>query len=257
MTDRRQKIRAGARKFSRALLELAYPSGIYCICCGRPIPDSQPYALCGDCMMSIRWANGRTCEKCGKILQDWYAPDLCLDCRLADRRFERGFSCVLYAEREKMLVHQLKYGKKGYLARKMADIMADRLAIEEFSPELIVPVPMHRRKERQRGYSQTALMAAALSERTMIPWKRNVLIRIRDTDPMSGLSRKARIANMQDAFAVPCGAEAFIRGRELLLVDDVFTTGSTADACAAALTDKGGKCVYLMAFAAGANEKPD
>jgi len=254
MMSRLDAARKSAVSLFGEILELAFPSDIYCICCGKPITPDRLYSICDDCIRTVHWANGRTCAKCGKILQDWHRSELCLDCARIRHEFLRGFSCVQYNEIERRLVHGLKYEKKRYLARKIAAIMADRLMAEDAAPDMIVPVPMFKAKERKRGYNQAALIAGALSGLTGIRLSKNVLCRIRDTEPMNSLSPGERRRNMESAFAVPSKHAPSIRGRAVLLVDDVYTTGSTADACAAALRDSGASIVLVLAFAAGPNE---
>jgi competence protein ComFC len=237
------------------LLELVYPSGIYCISCGKPLWEEEPYAICETCMTSITWANGRTCAKCGKILQDWYEPDLCMDCLKIQRLFTKGYSCLLYGDLEKNLIHGLKYQGKSYLSKKIAVIMYDRIQLEQLPMHLIVPVPMHVKKEKSRGYNQAALIAAALAESMEMPFIKAALIRIRDTDPMNQLRPGERRRNLSRAFAVNDKEKEVINGSRVLLIDDVFTTGSTADACTAALLSAGALEVRVLTFAAGVNEK--
>jgi competence protein ComFC len=242
------------KRVRRWLLELIFPSNIYCISCGRPILPEAAYALCADCLKGLLWANGRTCAKCGKILQNWHKDDFCFDCGKTTHVFAQGFSCVQYGDREREIVHRLKYGRKGYFARKLADMMKDRILLENLSIHCIIPVPMYKEKEAARGYNQAALLAESLADSLRTPCERTILRRIRDTEPMNQLSPADRRTNMRGAFDVLARDAGAIAGKTVLLVDDVFTTGSTADACAAALLSGGAERVYLMTFAAGPNE---
>ncbi len=98
-----------------------------------------------------------------------YGPDLCTDCAEVEHVFERGFTCVEYGAAERELIHRFKYKEQAYLGRKMAEIMYDRIIAEELEADLILPVPMFRRKERQRGYNQAAVLAANLAKHMGIP----------------------------------------------------------------------------------------
>lgn len=234
-------------------LDLIYPSNIYCISCGNIIDDSRPYALCDSCVRTLKWANGRTCGKCGKILQDGYGPELCTDCAEIDHVFEKGFTCVEYGAAERDLIHRFKYKEQAYLGRKLAEIMYDRIRIEELEPDLILPVPMFGRKQKLRGYNQAAVMASKLAKYMGVPYSAKLLLRVVETEAMSKLGAQGRRRNIREAFSVPREKAEQLAGKTILLVDDVFTTGSTADACAATLLEAGAVRVFVFTFASGAN----
>ncbi len=239
------------------LWEWSFPSGIYCICCGDLIDKTRPYALCDACIRALHWTGGTVCRKCGKELAPSgnparEGPSLCEDCRIYPRRFEKGMSCVRYGLMERNLVHQLKYGGKAYLASSLSQMMFDRLCAESLSerPERIVPVPMYEKKRRKRGYDQAELLARGISRLGNIPWSR-VLERGRETAAMSGLTGAERRENLKNVFTVSEKQVRIIENRTRLLVDDVYTTGTTADECAAALLAAGADRVYVLVFASG------
>lgn len=242
-------------KLKRAFLDLVYPSNIYCICCGDPIFEEELYSLCRNCTDKITWVNERSCSKCGKILQDWYEADYCMDCNYVKHNFKQGFCCVQYGELERQIIHQLKYNGKGYLGRKIAEIMKDRIVLENLDIQYIIPVPIHRLKLKERGYNQAALIAKNLAAGMGLSYSNALLVRIRETEPMNQLRPRDRRRNMRGAFAPGKKAEKLIKGKSILLIDDIFTTGSTLDACSEVLLSAGAKEVYAFAFAAGANEK--
>lgn len=234
-------------------LDLIYPSNIYCISCGNIIDDSRPYALCDSCVRALKWANGRTCSRCGKILQEGYGPDLCTDCLERPHTFEKGYTCVEYGAAEREMLHRFKYKDQAYLGRKMAEIMYDRIRIEELSPELIIPVPMFRRKEKIRGYNQAAVLASSLAKYTGIPYDGRLLMRAVETEAMSRLGALGRRKNIREVFCVSAAGRDRLAGKTVLLVDDIYTTGSTADACSRALLDAGAGRICVFTFASGAN----
>lgn len=234
-------------------LDLFYPSNIYCISCGNIIDDSRPYALCDTCVRNLKWANGRTCSLCGKILQADYGSDLCTDCEAGGHVFRKGFCCVEYGPAERELMHQFKYRDKAYIGRKLAEIMHDRIEPENLNPDLILPVPMFRRKEKKRGYNQAAVLAESLAKFMGVPCDRKLLVRGVETEAMSGLGVSERRRNIQNAFSVRRVKIEKPAGKTILLVDDIYTTGSTADACASVLLEAGAAAVFVLAFASGAN----
>lgn len=238
---------------AEGFLDLIYPANIYCISCGNLIDDSRPYALCDSCIRMIKWANGRTCSRCGKILQDGYGPELCTDCLEGEHVFAKGFACAEYGQVERHLLHQFKYKDRAYIGRKLAEIMYDRIQAESLSPDLVIPVPMFVGKQRQRGYNQAAILAACLAKRMGCVYDGRLLARKTETEAMSRLSAEERRRNIQHAFTIPTKKEGIIKGKEILLVDDIYTTGSTADACASVLLAAGAEKVLVFTFASGAN----
>lgn len=235
------------------LLDLIYPSNIYCISCGNIIDDTRPYALCDVCVRSLKWANGRTCSRCGKILQEGYGSDLCTDCLETEHSFEKGFTCVEYGSAERELLHRFKYKDQAFLGRKMAELMYDRLQLEVFSPDIIIPVPMFGRKQKKRGYNQAAVLAASLANYAGIPFEGRLLVRAVETEAMSRLGALGRRKNIREVFSVIGTKAGRLAGKTVLLVDDIYTTGSTADACSQALLEAGAARVCVFTFASGAN----
>jgi ComF family protein len=234
-------------------LDLIYPSNIYCISCGNIIDDSRPYALCDVCVRSLKWANGRTCACCGKRLQEDYLPDLCTDCEDTPHAFEKGFTCVEYGAAERDLLHRFKYKDCAYLGRKLAEIMYDRIRIEEPNPDMILPVPMFKKKAKLRGYNQAEILARCLAKHMGLPHSGKLLVRTVETEAMSRLGALGRRRNIREVFSVPRDKMNQVTGKRILLVDDIYTTGSTADACAAALLEAGAAGVLVFTFASGAN----
>jgi ComF family protein len=258
--------------------EFFFPSALYCIACGNLIDETRPYALCDSCVREIGWTTGHVCEKCGKALpiEDMEGADrsggtegfqkaphtnLCHDCGEFERSFRRGYSCATYDGRAADIIRDMKYRSKPWIARKIARIMRDKILsvsdpdTGELIPwDLLIPAPMNIIKKRKRGYDQAALIAKFLSKEIGVPCAEGLLVRNRSTDVMSALSADERRANLTGAFSLVAHAEDRIRGKDVLLIDDVFTTGSTSDACAEALLSGGAKNVDVFIFASGADK---
>jgi ComF family protein len=148
------------------------------------------------------------------------------------------------------LVHAVKYDGLSTLAEPMGALLTPTLTHWGIAPDLIVPVPLHRSRERRRGFNQAALLARSLGERTSVPVADRLLRRTRATPPQVRTGGvEARRANVAGAFAVT--EPARVSGRTVLLVDDVCTTGATLRACADALRAAGTRIVYGLAFAQG------
>ena len=209
----------------KRLLELLYPSRALCLICGD-MSGQEASWLCGPCREALQARRDGAFE----------AEDL-----------DPAWTAFHYAGPAGMLARQLKYQGRTALAEFMAGEMARGLE-ELHVPEeaLIVPVPMHARRLKQRGFNQAALLAEALAGHRGLTCV-HALTRLRDTPQQAKLSGEARRANLTDAFR----ADGAVNGRIVVLVDDVFTTGSTARECAKALKSAGAERVLFIGFARG------
>lgn len=242
--------------FIENVLEAVFPSGIYCISCGCMIDRSRDYALCDNCLQNFHWVGENTCDKCGKILQENYRHDLCYDCMEHERNFDKGFTCVQYGLLERGVIMDYKYKGKSYIGKKLGDIMYDRMEAEDSEVDLVVPVPMFSRSQNKRGYNQAQVMAGQFAARRNVPCASELLVRTRKTAPMKGLGALERYENLKNAFAVSEKNHYTIAGKRILLVDDIFTTGSTLDECSRVLKAAGAEKVYVLTFACGVNIPP-
>lgn len=233
-----------------------FPSNIYCICCESIIDGTRPYALCDRCIQKFHWMGKKTCDKCGKIIEEGYAHKRCIDCRDRNHLFVKGFTCTRYGLYERVLMMDYKYHDKAWIGRKVGDILADRMRGEAFRPDLVVPVPIHKDREAKRGYNQVDLMARRYAGLAGLTLDSRMLIRTKNTQPMRNLGVTQRIANVLDAFSLRKGGEAGLQGKTILLIDDIYTTGSTADSCTKTLLAGGAKEVWLLTFASGSNVIP-
>lgn len=227
----------GVRAVLDGGLELLYPSNIYCCCCGDTIDPDMPYSLCGRCVREIHWTltELETRDAGGKALH----------------LFSRGYSCARYESRTKQILRRFKYGSEPQLAKALARLMLERIEGEELRPDVVIPVPMYRRKERVRGYNQAALLAAEIAGELSVPFEERLLLRQKETGAMSALSAQDRSVNLGGAFRTAENAGQVLQGASVLLVDDIVTTGTTADECSKVLLEAGAKEITLLVFAAG------
>lgn len=234
------------------ITELFFPSNIYCIGCGSIIDRSRPYALCDMCIAEFRFALGRTCLKCGKPLAQNNARDVCRDCGMGERLFDKGYCCMLYGSKEKVPLLALKYGEKPYIGKKLGQLLCDRLESEALAVDMVVPVPLSRTRKAKRGYNQAEIVAREVAKGMRVPCVR-AIARNKNTRPMSGLSAGERERNLQNVFTVPPRFSKMVQGGSILLIDDIFTTGSTANACAWALRTAGAAYICFASVASGAD----
>lgn len=244
-------------KTGHTLLDLIYPEALYCVCCGKIIDSSRPYRLCNECMDEIRWATGRTCRKCGKLLSANNPMEECYSCREHEHVFDMGFTCCEYGMNPRSMLFALKYKGRTDIGVTLAEIMHDRMKqIRSESGLLydaVLSVPMNREKEKQRGYNQAEIIGRSFAFREKTPYFRNVLRRVKDTPPLRGLTPAERKQILTSVMAVPETERVWIAGKDLVLIDDIYTTGATMDAAADVLLKAGAERVYIFTFAAGAD----
>ena len=187
---------------------------------------------CGVCR---RAATGRGANRRGAVQRDGFA-------------FEQARSFGSYEGSLRALVQRFKYNGFRPLAKPLGRFLlqaAERLSEQSF--DLAVPVPLHRKRQRQRGFSQAELLAAEVARLRKIPLSVKDCVRVRDTPPQTGLRAAERRRNVAGAFDVPQPER--VRGRRVLLIDDVLTTGATASACAEAIRKAGAKGVWVATLA--------
>lgn len=227
---------------AQALIDLVLPPR--CPAC-RVIVDGDA-RFCAGCWGQLAFITAPHCACCGAPFDhDRGAGALCGECLAAAPRFTTARAAVVYGGPARTLVLAMKHGDRAHLAALMAAAMA-RIAVLP-ADALLVPVPLHRWRLWRRGFNQAAVMARALSQLTGLETEMMALQRVRATPPSRGLGRTARAANVRGAFRVVDRER--IRSRDVVLVDDVLTTGATADACARHLKRAGARAVHVLTYA--------
>ncbi len=238
---------AAARLRTAAALirQLVYPST--CAACGVCLFGWPEAWLCPACAGRIEFLGDNTCRFCGAGGgPGTVARDECDRCRQQDLRFTRAVAVSAYDEVTRELIHAFKFAGVKRLAAPWGELLAARVRAAGFPEklDLIVPVPLHPRRRRERGYNQAELLARELAARLGWPLA-DCLERIRHTPAQASLDRAARLDNPRGAFV----AWGDLRDRRCLLVDDVLTTGTTVSECARALRAAGATRVYVAVVA--------
>lgn len=246
-------LRAALRDVAASLLHLVFPTP--CHVCQHPLGRGRHSALCGACWDALERLTEAGCERCG-----WPFPaaaavrgverPLCQRCRETDDRFEVARAVLLYRDGgiARAAILLCKHGRRLGLLQHLATLLA-AAAPEDLirrTWDAAVPVPLHWHRRWRRGFNQAEVLARAVARRHGFPVERRCLVRVRATPPQHG-DAAARQHNVRNAFAVRRGGR--IAGRRVLLVDDVFTTGATANACAAALLAAGATAVGVLTLA--------
>jgi ComF family protein len=214
-----------------------------CPACGTIV--GEVHSFCTDCWKQVEFLGDTGCSACGLPLQATDA-DQCGACLARPPRIARTRAAVAYDEISRGLAIRLKYGRKVAIARTMARYMAP-LVRKEDSGEILVPVPLHRTRLWRRGFNQSALVARELSRRLGLRSDPFLLRRLKRTPPLKGMSPLQRRKTVAGAFKVTDKEK--VAGKTIILVDDVLTTGSTAEACARALRRAGAARVELISWA--------
>ncbi|MBW2109643.1 MAG: ComF family protein [Deltaproteobacteria bacterium] len=213
-------------------------------------PEQMAVWFCGTCCRSIAPVVPSFCVRCGRPYASRQGPGhTCLECLTRQWYFEKARAFGLYQGSLLEAIHRFKYGGKLSLARPLSSLM--RRTFETFwekeSVDMVVPVPLHRRRLRKRGFNQAYLLGSGVTGKNGIVLDGRALYRRRKTEPQTGLSREQRQKNIRRAFAVRWPER--VQDRKILLVDDVFTTGATADACAQVLMEAGAARVDVLTLA--------
>lgn len=236
----------GQKMGMQAVLHLLYPP--QCISCGEAVISD--FGLCADCWRATPFISGLACDKCGTPLPGaGNERVLCDDCLTIARPWERGRSVLLYGDNARSLVLALKHGDRMDLARPAAGWMV-KAAQPILKPGmLVVPVPMHWLRLLRRKYNQAALLSKAIADQAGLDHCPDALVRRRPTGTQDGKTRDGRFANLLGAISVPSRRESTIRDRDVLLVDDVMTSGATFAVATEALFAAGARSVRVLSLA--------
>lgn len=217
---------------------LLYPKSITCVGCGAELIAETRYDFCSKCYAELPFVGDNKCKICGRDIVG--EGDYCDSCTRFDCHFSVNRAPLVYDGLAKTLIKKLKFGNKRYIAAEFGKMMADLYISENYDADCISFVPMTSKDEKKRGYNQAELIANEVGKRLNIEVL-PVLHKISSTATQKKLTAKERRENLKGAFAASdCGR---YKGKTVLVVDDVFTTGATMDECARVLKKSGAKKV--------------
>jgi len=236
------------KSYADSFLELIYPEKNTCFICETYDETIGDKYICSDCEKHIKKIEPPVCSKCSKPIFHNSSIDLCQECCDVTRHFEMSKSPYAYEGLIKKAIYSYKYYNKTYFYKFFGNCLVSFMKDINYTDfDFIVPVPLHSSKMRKRGYNQSELLARHISASLSIPYV-DALKRTKKTLKQSEQSKEERRKNLKDAFAVKSSPEKIINS-SVLLVDDIYTTGSTVDECSKALVNYGAAKVYVITIA--------
>ncbi len=226
------------------ILDLLYPKHITCNVCSKDIFEEDGNGICSECQKTLPKIVGQVCFRCGTPIHsiDRYC-DLCKKAK----PYEMARSCYEYRGKIVTLIHNLKFHNAQYLAEDFAKDLCELYKNKKYDCDIIVPVPMTAQRLKSRGYNQAGLLANELAKLINLSIDENNLLKIKDTKSQVGLDFRERKDNLIDAFKTK--DRKFFKGKKVLIVDDIFTTGATIECCARALKKGGASQVFAITIA--------
>ena len=243
------RLPALAARLVQELTLFIYPPT--CAGCGLPLDSDRSGPFCPDCLRTLEFISEPYCPVCGvPYATEIPKAHLCGDCLAGIHYFDRARSTGFYRGSLREVLHRFKYGGRTSLARPLAQMLTapGKHLARLHKIDRIIPVPLHPKRLRQRGFNQASLLARRLGSALRISVDYASLKRFRWTEPQTGLSRRQRAANVKGAFRLK--APEKVRSKGILLLDDVLTTGETVNQCVRVLKrDGGAKEVVVLTVA--------
>jgi len=236
---------ADLRKVISGCVQMIYP--LRCpVCDDIVIPFGEK--ICPACAKKLRYITSPRCMKCGKSLSD-EEEEYCFDCREKRHLFTQGRALYDY-ESIAGSIYRFKYGNRREYAAFYGEEIGRYLGdyIRRIRPDALIPIPLYPAKKRKRGYNQAQLLAKEAGRHTGVPVCDDVLIRVKNTTPLKKLNPSERQNNLKRAFLIKGNV---VKLKVVILIDDIYTTGSTMNAAAAVLKEAGVEKIYFITLACG------
>ncbi|NVN91035.1 MAG: ComF family protein [Desulfuromonadales bacterium] len=232
------------KSFYCALLDFIFPP--LCHVCRKYIPQAGKLHICSSCRELMPVPSHPLCTVCGAPFAGAGDDHPCSSCLRDPPAFNAARAALIHDGPGRSLIHAFKYNAKTYLRRPLALLTVENLAdfVVPRCPDLIAPVPLHVKRLRSRGFNQALLVGELLAREWRIPLHRQAMKRVRWTEPQINLAAELRRGNVKGAFSVPDAS--LVAGKRVLLVDDVFTTGSTVAECSKVLKRAGAAEILVV-----------
>ncbi len=233
----------GRKNMLNNFLNILFPET--CPVCQGPAKEHAIAPICAHCWQAVSPYEGPACARCGKPLVSDVSTT-CGECLQDEPAFTSAWSFGLYEGALKKAINLLKYHNVKRLSKPLSDII---IPVKTPAVDAVVPVPLYEKRLRQREYNQSALLAKYLAESLGVAVMLNCLVKVRDTVPQVGLRSRERRRNLKNAFIVK--QRELVEGKNIMLVDDVVTTGATVRECSRVLKKAGVENIYVVTLAHG------
>ena len=217
------------------LLDILYPRK--CVFCRELLRIESENWVCKDCLKEIEYITGNTCPRCGKPIEQKIKA--CYECRGFENFFTHNHALFTYEGMIRDAIRRFKYNRSPQHSKYFAEVLTNKFYDEIIQHDFLIGVPMYKAKIKGRGFNQADLLAKEISLLTSVPTLHNILLRTKNTKPQNALNRADRLGNLTNAFSL--ASNKIIEGKAILLVDDIYTTGSTINECARVLRIAGAK----------------
>jgi len=223
-------------------IELVFPENNTCCICGYWDEEIGKKYICRECLLKLKSLQGHKCKICSKPLIS--SGDICMECIETPKFFKKVYSPYKYEGLLRDVIKDFKYNNKPYYYKMLGELLYQHIKDEKIDFDIITYVPLHKNKKRRRGYNQSQLIAKYIGNRMNVSSEK-LIKRLVDTKPQNQLNREDRKNNLKNTFS----SEKKIKNKNILLVDDVYTTGTTLNACSEALLKVGAKNIYALTLA--------
>lgn len=232
------------RIFKRAD-EIMFPANIKCLGCGVDLPEKREIEFCDECKKKIEYiSEDKCCSLCGTSLKQ---KNICPHCQNNKREFDEARSVCKYNDFMASLIAKFKYHNHPYMSLTFGHMISKKFKELKYDVDLIVPVPITKKRMKQRGFNQAELIAKVFAKDTNLPLCCEIIEKQTETSHQADLDYEERQKNILGTFKVVNKKE--VAGKNVLVIDDVFTTGATTSACAEVLKKAKAKHVYVLSVA--------
>lgn len=233
-------------KFTNYFSNIFFPRDVKCIFCGDELSNREYNSTCEICYPILPFIK-KSCPKCGGAVTEENSG-VCVDCKINNYDFTMAMSVFEYVDQPLNIIHKFKYNRKKYLAKPLGAYLAQRLVTENLNIDYITSVPIHTSKLKQRKFNQAELLSIEVSSLLSIPYLPLCIKKI-NTPSQTNLSFKDRRANVKDSFEFNKEYKSTIKNKNILIIDDVFTTGATCNEVSTTLLKAGANKCYVLTLA--------
>ena len=233
-------------KFLNKIWKLLFPNDIKCIFCGEELDGTTSNLTCANCYRSLPFIK-TFCSRCGVSVAEGNTG-VCFNCKNANYSFDKARAVFDYSGDVIKVVHKYKFGGIKDLSNPLSGFMCDAFALMDIEADIICAVPLHANRLKERKFNQSELLARDIENKFKIPYL-ELCVKEKESPSQTTLDFKGRRDNVKDVFAINKEYKKQIKGKTILVIDDIFTTGATCDELAKILKSAGAKCVNIFTLA--------